>query len=82
MNYGKKTMIDFEKYKDEPEIKMLEDLREHSSMNEMVALYYSALVVISEDNNIDVMDAHTGVQLMVANVETPIVPQEVSKELH
>ena len=71
-NYGKKTMSEEE----------IVNLIKGINKKDLMAMYYSALVVISEDNDITIEEANAGIQIMIANVEMPIIPTETSMELH
>ena len=75
-------MSDIEQYLDDEDVKMMGNLQVTATVDELCALYYSALTVIAEDNEIDVMQAHTGIELMIANVNESILPIDTSKELH
>jgi len=75
-------MSDIEQYLDDEDVKMMGNLQDTATVNELCALYYSALTVIAEDNEIDVMQAHTGIELMIANVNDSILPIDTSEELH
>jgi hypothetical protein len=52
-----------------------------STKEELLDMYHKALIVMSEDNDITVDQAHTGVKLMQAGLDA-IMPSNISEELH
>ena len=75
-------MSDIEEYLDDEDVKMMGNLQVTATVDELCALYYTALTIIADDNEIDIIDAHKGVGEMIANVTDSILPLDTSKELH
>jgi len=61
---------------------LMDGIEMPANIVDLADMYYCALTVIAEDNEIEVEQAHMGIQLMITNIEDAIVPTEISKELH
>ncbi len=52
-----------------------------STKEELLDMYHKALIVMADDNDITIDQAHTGVKLMQAGLDA-IMPSDIGKELH